>query len=112
MLSKKAAIEGRRSDAEVKLAARVDRLRSNGMTDAQIQRDAAVRHYRGKIRQARSQLARIEQVEAMNARQADAKTAKQAARKLDSPRKKRPTDPAKQQMRQAREKAAAHETEA
>lgn len=112
MLKKKSAIERHRREADVNLAARVDALKAKGMTEAQIQRDAVVRHCRGKIRQARFQLARIEQVEAMNARQADTKAARQAARKLDSPRKRRPADPAKQQVRQARKMAAIQEAEA
>lgn len=60
MLSKKPAIERHRSDADARLAARIDALKAEGMTEALIQRDAVVRHCRGKIRQARCQLARIE----------------------------------------------------
>ena len=68
MMSKKPYIEKARTVAETKLAARVETLKTKGMSDKQIQRDTVARQFKGKIRQARHQLACIADLEQMTIR--------------------------------------------
>ena len=112
MLKQKPAIERHKRDAEAQLAERVETLRAKGMEDARIQRDATVRHLKGKIRQARYQLAEIVALEALIVRKQEAKAARLSNRQIDQPRKKRPADPAKKKARQERKQVIAEETTA
>ena len=59
MMSKKPYIEKAQTVAESQLATRISLLETKGITDKQIERDPTVRHFKGKIRQARRQLACI-----------------------------------------------------
>ena len=76
MLRKKLYIEKDKTTAEKRLTARLELLKSNGMTDVHIQRDAAVRHFRGEIRQAKDRLASIAELEELTARKAEIKAEK------------------------------------
>ena len=69
-------------------------LKSKGMTEKQLQRDAKVRHFKGKIRQAKSQLAGIAELEQLIARKAEIKAEKLAAPKTSQPKKRHVPDPA------------------
>lgn len=105
MLKKKPDIERHKKDAEAQMAARVGLLQAEGMSDAQIQRDAKVRHFKGKIRQTRYQLTEIVKLEKMLAQRAEAKAEKRSERKPDQPKKKAKPDPAKKKAKQERKMA-------
>jgi hypothetical protein len=106
MLRKKPYIEKDKALAEKRLAARLEILKSEGMTDAQIRRDATARHFQGEIRRAKGRLASIAELEKLMARKADIKAEKLAAPKVDPPRKRHAADPAKKKARMARKPAA------
>jgi len=108
MLNKKPYIENHKNLAERKLAARLETLKSNGVTDIQIQRDANVKHYKAEIRQARYQLADIAKLESQIAQKADIKAKKLAAPKVEPPRHKRASsDPEKKRAKKEKKIAAA-----
>ncbi len=108
MLNKKPYIENHKNLAESKLAARLETLKSNGVTDIQIQRDANVKHYKAEIRQARYQLADIAKLESQIAQKADIKAKKLAAPKVEPPRHKRASsDPEKKRAKKEKKIAAA-----
>ena len=113
MLNKKSAIARHQKEAEEQLAARVDTLHAEGMSAPKIQRDAVVRHFKGKIRQAKYQLAQIGKLEKSILQREEAKATKLNAKKTEPPKKKQPPDPAKKKARQERKVAlAAEEAEA
>jgi hypothetical protein len=108
MLYKKPYIENHKHLAEGKLAARLEILKSKGMTDIQIQRDPKVKHYRAAIRQARYQLADIAKLELQIAQKAEIKAQKLAAPKTDQPNHKRSaSDPMKKRAKREKKMAAA-----
>ena len=106
MLSKKRSIENHKQEAEKLLTERTTALQTQGVDAARIQRDARVRHLKGRLRQAKHQLADIAALEAMLAQRAEKKAAKLAAPKVDPPKKRSAPNPAKREARQARRKAA------
>jgi len=106
MLRQKPYTEEHKANAEKQLAAHVETLKSMGMTEAQIQRNATVKHINGKIRQAKRQLAGIAQLETEIARRAEIKAEKQAAPKIAEPKKKHAPDPAKKKAKKERTVAA------
>lgn len=110
MLRKKPYIERDKALAERHLVARLETLKSKGMTDVQIQRDATARHFKGEIRQAKYRLACIAELENLMARKAEIKAEKLAAPKVEQPRKRRAAGPIKQKIR-AERKAVAVEAE-
>ena len=82
MLNKrKQDIEARKSTAELKLAMRLDDLKAQGLNDGTIRKDAAVRQIRAAIRQARRQMDRIGEIEALDRKKADIKEQKRNAPK-------------------------------
>ncbi len=113
MLNKKPYIENHRKLAESKLFARLEFLKSKGMTAVQIQRDAKVKHHKAKIRQAKYQLATIAKLESQIARKAETKAKKLAAAKTDHPKPKQSEpDPAKKRPKKEKKPAdATAETE-
>jgi hypothetical protein len=114
MLKKKPHLENHKNIAEGKLAARLEMLKSKGLSDLQIQRDVKVKHFRAAIRRARYQLADIAELEAQIAMRTEIKAKKLAAPKEDRPKPKR-TAASSEKKRAKREKklsaAAALETE-
>lgn len=95
MSNKKPNIESRKDRTAKKLSARLESLKTKGMTDAQIKRDPKVRQIQAEIRKAKKQLANIVKNEKQIALMAETKAEKLAAPKTDKPKKKRPdSDPA------------------
>ena len=108
MLSKKPHFENHKTQAESMLTARLEILKSKGMSDLQIKKDTKVKHYRAEIRKARYQLADIAKLETQIAQKAETKAAKLAAPKIDHPKPKRSSsDPEKKKAKKERKLAAA-----
>jgi len=108
MLNKKPHIENHKNLAESKLAARLEILKSRGMTAVQVQRDATVKHFKAEIRKARYRLADITTLESEIARRAEIKAKKLAAPKADHPKHKRSdSDPEKKRVKKEKKVAAA-----
>ncbi len=99
MLRKKPYIEERKTISEKHLLARVETLKSKGMTATQIQRDVRVRHCKGKIRQAKHQIAGILELEKQIARKEEIKAEKLAAPKATPPKKRPAQEPAKKKAK-------------
>jgi len=109
MLNKKPYIENHKNLAEGKLVARLELLKSKGMTAVQIKRDPTVRHFRAEMRTARNQLADIAKLESQIARKAEIKAQKLAAPKADHPKHKRSvSNPEKKRAQRERKLAAAN----
>jgi hypothetical protein len=109
MLNKKPYIENHRNLAESKLFARLEILKSKGMTEVQIQRDAKVKHHKAEIRKARHQLANIAKLESQIAQKAEIKAKKLAAPKTDHDKLKR-SAPDQMKKRAKKEKKLADAT--
>jgi len=108
MLNRKPYVENHKNLAESKLVARLEFLKSKGMTAVQIQRDATVKHIKAKMRKARNQLADIAKLESQIAQKAEIKAQKLAAPKTDPPKHKRSvSDPEKKRAQRAKKLAAA-----
>lgn len=93
MLRRKPYVEQHKTTAENQLAVQEETLKSMGMTETQIKRHSRVRHIKGKIRQAKQQLAGIAELEALIARKAEIKIEKQALQKVSPPKKRRAPEP-------------------
>lgn len=106
MLRKKPYIEKDKVLAENRLAARLETLKTNGMTEVQIRRDTLVRHFRGEIRRAKCRLASISELEELMARKAEIKAEKLATPNVHSPKKRHAADPIKKKARMDRKMAA------
>jgi len=108
MLNKKPHIENHKTLAESKLAARLEALKSRGLSDLQIQRDSTIKHFRAEVRKARFQLANIANLESEIVRRAEEKAIKLAAPKTDHPKPKRSApDPMKKKAKKEKKIAAA-----
>jgi hypothetical protein len=94
MLRRKPYVERHKTIAENQLALQEEMLKSKGMTETQIQRDSRIRHFKGKIRQAKHQLAGITELEGLIAHKAEIKIEKQALQKVSQPKKRHTADPA------------------
>ena len=113
MLNRKPYVENHKNLAESKLAARLEFLKSQGITAVQIQRDATVKHIKAEMRKARNQLAGIAKLESQIAQKAEIKAKKLAAPKVQ-PSKHKPSDADLEKKRAKKEKkvaAAKAETE-
>jgi len=106
MLNRKPYIENHKNLAESKLAARLEILKSKGMTAEQIKRDAAVKHIRAEMRKAMNQLANVAKLESQIAQKAEIKAKKLAAPKVEPPKQKR-SDADLEKKRAKKEKKAA-----
>jgi len=78
-LHKKPHIENRREAAARKLALRLEALKAQGLDDRTIQKDTAVRQIKAAIRQAKHQMDRIAEIEALDRRKAEAREQKRNA---------------------------------
>ena len=108
MLNRKPYVENHKFLAESKLAARLEFLKSKGMTAVQIQRDATVKHIKAEMRKAKNQLADIAKLESQIAQKAEIKAQKIAAPKTDHPKHKRSvSDPEKKRAQREKKRAAA-----
>lgn len=106
MQRKKTHIEDDKALAEKSLAARLEILNSKGMADAQIKRDAMVRHFRGEIRQANYRLTCIAKLAEQMARKAEIKAEKLATPKVNAPKKRQAADPVMKKAKKERKQAA------
>ena len=102
MLKKKAYIQEHQAKSEKQLAERLQTLQTEGMTDKEIQRDAKIRHFKGKIRQTKRQLAGIDAIEKQMARKAEIKAEKLASPKVAAPKKKHTASPEKKKVKKER----------
>jgi hypothetical protein len=110
MLNRKPYIENHKKDAETKLAARLEFLKTKGMPNERIQKDPSVKHFRAEIRKARYQLADIAKLELQIAEKAEIKANKLAAGKTEHPKHKRAgADPMKKRAKREKKLAAAAE---
>jgi hypothetical protein len=108
MLNRKRYIENRKKDAETKLRARLEFLKTKGMPDERIQRDSTVKHFKAEIRKTRYQLADIAKLELQIAEKADIRAKKLAAGKTEHPKHKRSAaDPMKKRAKREKKIAAA-----
>jgi len=108
MLNRKPYIENHKHLAEGRLAARLELLKSKGMTAVQIKKDPTVRHFRAEMRTARNQLADVAKLESQIAQKAEVKAQKLAAPKADHPKSKRSgSDPEKKRAQREKKLAAA-----
>ena len=111
MLRKKPYAEQHKAIAIKQLAVQAETLKSKGMTEAQIQRDARVRHFKGKIRQANHQLAGITELENLIARKAEIKTEKLVLQKVSQPKKRQAPDPATKKAKKEKKMTAVQAAE-
>jgi hypothetical protein len=108
MLNRKPYIENHKQLAESKLAARLEILKTKGISAVQIQRDTTVKHFKAEIRKANYQLANIAKLESQIALQAEIKAKKLAAPKVEPPKHKRASsDPEKKRVKKEKKIAAA-----
>ena len=110
MLRKKASIQEHQAAAEKQLADRMQLLQSEGLTEREIQRDAKIRHFKGKIRQTVHQLAAITKLEKQMVLKAEIKAEKMASPKTAAPKKRHSTSPEKKKVK--KERRIAVETDA
>jgi len=111
MLNRKPYIENHKKDAETRLAARLEFLKTKGMAAERIQKDPTVKHFRAEIRNANRQLADIVKLELQIAAKVDLKAKKLAAGKTEHPKRKpSAADPMKKRAKREKKHAAA-ETE-
>lgn len=88
-LHKKPHIENKREAAARKLALRLEALRVQGIDERTIQKDAAVRQIKAAIRQAKRQMDRIAEIEALDRKKAEAREQKRNAPKEARPKAKK-----------------------
>jgi hypothetical protein len=88
-LHKKPCIENKKEAAARKLALRLEALKAQGVDDRTIHKDAAVRQIKAAIRQAKHQLDRIAEIEALDREKADAREQKRNAPKEVRPKTKK-----------------------
>ena len=112
MLNRKPTIERHQKAAEKKLAARLEKLTSKGMTDRQIKRDPKLRHFEAQVRKAKLQLAGIVKLEAQIAKKAEIRAQKAATPKTDEAKPKKSSAESKNKKARREKKAAAVAVEA
>jgi hypothetical protein len=107
MLNRKPQIEAHQKAAEDSLAARLELLKTKGLDEGQIQKDAKIKQFRALVRKAKHQLAGIAAMTALNEEKTAAKDRKAAAAK--EPRqepKKAPKTAAPKKPKKERKPAA------
>ena len=88
-LHKKPYIENKKEAAVKKLALRLEALKAQGLDETTIQKDTAVRQIKAAIRQAKHQMARIAEIEALDRKKAEAREEKRNAPKVAPPKAKK-----------------------
>jgi hypothetical protein len=111
MMRKKPHIERSKAIVEKHLVARLEMLKSKGISEMHVQRDATVRHYKGEIRRAKERLASIAELERLMERKAEIKAEKMAAPKIEHPKKRHETDPVKKKAKMERKLVTVEEDE-
>jgi hypothetical protein len=107
MLNRKPQIEAHKKAAEENLAARLELLKSQGLDDGRIQKDAKVKQFRALVRKAKHQLAGIAAMTSLVEEKTETKARKAAAAK--APRqetKKAPKAAAPKKPKKERKPAA------
>ena len=111
MLNRKPFIEDRRKAAEGKLATRVELLKTKGVNDKLIQKDAKVKQLKAEIRKAKHQMAGIAAMEALASGKVEAKAQKAAAAKAPRQEPKKAAKSAAPKKPKKERKAAVAESE-
>ena len=106
MMRKKPYIEKEKELAEKRLSVLLETLRTGGMSDSQMQKDATVKHLKGGIRRAKYRLGCIAELEKQMDRKREIKAEKSAAVKTNQPKKRRAEGPAKKKSKADRKSAA------
>jgi len=88
-LHKKPHIENRKESSVKKLALRMEALKAQGLDERTIQRDATVRQIKAAIRQAKHQMARLAEIEALDRKKAETREEKRNAPKEARPKIKK-----------------------
>lgn len=88
-LHKKPYIENKKEGAAKKLTLRLEALKAQGLDEKTIRKDASVRQIKAAIRQAKHQLTRIAEIEALDQKKAAAREEKRNAPKEAHPKAKK-----------------------
>ena len=88
-LHKKPHIENKKEASVKKLALRLETLKAQGLDEKTIQKDSTVRQIKAAIRQAKQQMARIAEIEALDRKKAEAREEKRNAPKEARPKTKK-----------------------
>jgi len=88
-LHKKPYIENKKEASVKKLSLRLEALKTQGLDEKTIQKDTTVRQIKAAIRQARHQMARIAEIEALDRKKAEAREEKRNAPKEAQPKVKK-----------------------
>ena len=94
MLNRKTQIEAHKKAAEDNLAARLELLKTKGLDDGQIQKDAKIKQFRALVRKTKHQLAGIAAMTTLMEEKSAAKAHKAAAAKEPPPQGKKTAKPA------------------
>jgi hypothetical protein len=111
MLNRKSQIEAHRKTAEENLAARLELLKSQGLEEGKIQKDAKVKQFRALVRKTKHQLASIAAMAALIEEKSEAKAQKAAAAKEPRQQTKQAAKPAAPKKPKKERKPAAEKTE-
>lgn len=88
-LHKKPHIENKKEASLKKLSLRLEALKTQGLDEKTIQKDPTVRQIKAAIRQARHQMTRIAEIEALDRKKAEAREEKRNAPKETRPKAKK-----------------------
>jgi hypothetical protein len=111
MLNRKSQIEAHKKAAEENLAARLELLKTQGLDDGRIQKDAKVKQFRALARKAKHQLAGIAAMTALMEEKSETKVRKAAAAKEPRQQTKKAAKPAAPKKPKKERKPVAEETE-
>jgi len=88
-LHKKPHIENKKEASVKKLALRLEALQAQGLDEKTILKDSVVRQIKATIRQAKHQMARIAEIEALDRKKVEAREEKRNAPKETRPKAKK-----------------------
>ena len=111
MLNRRPQIEAHKKAAEENLTARLELLKTKGLNDEQIQRDARIKKLRAQVRKAKHQLAGIAAMSDLMEEKAAAKARKAAAAKEPRQQAEKTAKPAAPKKPKKERKPAAEVTE-
>jgi len=111
MLNRRPQIEAQKKAAEENLAARLELLKTKGLNDEQILRDARIKQLRAQVRKAKHQLAGIAAMSGLMEEKAAAKARKAEAAKEPRQQAKKTAKPAAPKKPKKERKPVAEATE-
>jgi hypothetical protein len=111
MLNRKPQIEAHKKAAEENLAARLELLKTQGLEDGRIQKDAKVKQFRAQVRKAKQQLAGIAAMTVLVEEKAEAKARKSSTAKDPRLHAKKAAKPAAPKKPKKERKPVADENE-